>query len=161
MRHSHMRGFRRALSDAYLNFEPVAYATLIDALKNDSLTDEEIKSKLYYYNRFHVFVSECLVYFRRSAWYTECQLCSSLEYHSFIRLMQSQTHITTLRSCKRCLQDLRRDARRQDWCPTLSTTQLGRRRNMSLTKSLRVTAGRPNWNAILLPVPRCPWQAHL
>ena len=124
MRHSHMRGFRRALSDAYLNFEPVAYATLIDALKNDSLTDEEIKSKLYYYNRFHVFVSECLVYFRRPAWYTECQLCSSLEYHSFIRLRQSQTRITTLRSCKRCLQDLRRDARRQGWCLTLQRHSL-------------------------------------
>ena len=74
-----MRGFRRALSDAYLIFEPVAYATLIDALKNGSLTDEEIISKLYYYNRFHAFVSECLVYFRRPARYTEGQIFSSLD----------------------------------------------------------------------------------
>ena len=42
MNHSHMKKFLMALPDAYTIFEPVAYATLIDALKDDGLTDEEI-----------------------------------------------------------------------------------------------------------------------
>ena len=42
MNHSHMKKLLMALPDAYTIFGPVVYRTLIDALKDDGLIDEEI-----------------------------------------------------------------------------------------------------------------------
>ena len=49
MRHGSKKGYYVALRRAWFMFDPVAYTTLVEALKGDGLSDAQIEAKEYYF----------------------------------------------------------------------------------------------------------------